>query len=86
MSTPYFDLASLTEDQRITAIGEVARKTGGKIGFIVENRPRTIARYMAKLLREFPEVIVVKVGLVKGGGKKGEGYALTAQVNTQGKN
>lgn len=78
---PMIDLKSLKEDDRIKVIGEAVRKSGGRIAFFVDDKPRTIARYIAKLQRSFPDVIVTKMGRFTEGS-----FFLRAEINTQSKN
>lgn len=75
---PYLDLADLPENDRITAIGNMAM-TGKVVAFIVEDDEKA-DRYLTKLRAKFPKVVEVerlpnvpikdvvsiKVGLIKG--------------------
>jgi hypothetical protein len=49
----------MTEDRRITMIGETAMK-GGKIAFCVDDLPGQADRYIEKLLTKYPQLQVVQ--------------------------
>lgn len=58
--TQYLDLADHEEDVRIRRIGMEAAK-GLKVAFIVDKSPpEKVERYIAKLLKLFPNVRVIK--------------------------
>lgn len=56
---PYEDVAHLTEDSRIQAIGRKAMEDGLVVGFIVETNEKA-DRYMAKLNTKFPGIVEEK--------------------------
>jgi len=50
----------MTEERRITVLGEVARSTGGRIVFLVRNDQVEIDTYIFKIQNRFPDVKVTR--------------------------
>lgn len=55
----YEDLGDSPEDDRIRRIGEEVSRRGAIVGFVVEDAPKA-ERYIAKLVKAFPGVRVMK--------------------------
>jgi hypothetical protein len=58
VTTPYLDLFKLAEDDRITAIGELAMK-GTVVGVMVDDDGKKADRYLRKLAKRFPDVVEI---------------------------
>jgi hypothetical protein len=58
MMPQFKDLHSLPEDDRITQIGQHAM-AGNIVGFIVEDEPGKLERYLEKLKTQFPRIRVI---------------------------
>ena len=54
----FADIADLSEDDRITAIGNRAM-TGEVVGFITDDEPGKAERYIRKLAKRFPKVVIL---------------------------
>lgn len=56
---PFFDISKLSEDQRITLMGNIIRKDRAAIGCLVDHNQETIDRYIRKMTTQFPDIHVV---------------------------
>jgi len=65
---PFFDLASLPEDERIEIIGNQVMGGELTVGIYVDDEPGKADRYIEKIQARFPgiEVIGRGAGMVKG--------------------
>lgn len=74
------DVSHLPEDERIDLIGQKAMELDGKsVGFAVDDRPRTINRYIRKLQQRFPFLTVKTIGVITKGS-----FALRCYKTPQG--
>lgn len=55
----FADLHALAEDDRIGVIGREAMASGKRVAFVTDADPGKADRYVAKLLKRFPGLMVV---------------------------
>jgi hypothetical protein len=61
MKRPHFvDLADLKEDQRIAIIGATVIRDRKTVAIVVDDDSRKVERYIAKLLRKFPTIQILR--------------------------
>lgn len=78
---PFIDLKNLNENQRCRLIADTCGNNKGKrVGFIVDNEEKVIARYIRKIRERNPLVNVDRIGEFT------EGFFLRASQPTQGAN
>ena len=62
MKRLFKDIADNTEDERITEIGETVMKQRKTAAFVTDDEPGKADRYIAKLKRQFPGILVTARG------------------------
>lgn len=74
-SPPFYDLAGMSENQRIKVICEAALQ-GHEVGFIVDDERKKIIRYIRKIKETLPHTTVKELGLVAAGC-----FAISVKLN-----
>lgn len=56
---PYLDMAYIEEDDRIRVIGKMVMEGKKTVGFITDSEPGKADRYIEKLRKWFPGIVVM---------------------------